>query len=167
MVEYTVKSPTGSGAVLKPRLKKRPVEPQGEIKQVIDCISKEDDVVGYVDGKPYTGPFHVHPSNGRKMVGAFHVSSPHKYIYDTPEESLGSPTPIVGTTQSSTQTTTTTTTTSTPTATPSPTPTPTPTPPATSGGGGSAPTPSPTPTPPPSPPTPPPSSGGGGYGGGY
>ena len=171
LVEYTVKSPTGSGAVLKPRLKKRPVEPQGEIKQVIDCISKEDDVVGYVDGKPYTGPFHVHPSNGRKMVGAFHVSSPHKYIYDTPEESLGSPTPIVGTTQSSTQTTTSTTTTttstSTPTATPSPTPTPTPTPPATSGGGGSAPTPSPTPTPPPSPPTPPPSSGGGGYGGGY
>ena len=80
LVEYTVKSPTGSGAVLKPRLKKRPVEPQGEIKQVIDCISKEDDVVGYVDGKPYTGPFHVHPSNGRKMVGAFHVPGYHTNI---------------------------------------------------------------------------------------
>ena len=37
-VRYRIKSVKGSGAILKPRLIPRPVTPQGEIKQVIDCI---------------------------------------------------------------------------------------------------------------------------------
>ena len=175
-VEFEINSLTGFGAILKPRFKGRPIEPQGEVKQVIDCISKDDDLVGYVNGKAYYGPFHIHPTNGRKMVGATHTSAPHQYIYDTQAESLGSSSGTVSTTtqiiretsstSSSTSSSTTTTSTTSSTTTPPPSSTP---PPTTSGGGGSTPsTPSPSPTPtPPSPPTPPPSSGGGGYGGGY
>jgi len=37
-VRYRIKSVKGSGAILRPRLIPRPIEPQGEIKQVIDCI---------------------------------------------------------------------------------------------------------------------------------
>ena len=177
-VELEINSLTGFGAILKPRFKRRPIKPQGEVKQVIDCISKDDDLVGYVNGKEYYGPFHIHPTNGRKMVGAKHTSAPHQYIYDTQAESLGSSSGTVSTTtqiiretsstSSSTSSSTTTTSTTSSTTTPPPSSTP---PPTTSGGGGSTPststpTPSPTPTPP-SPPTPPPSSGGGGYGGGY
>jgi len=98
LLEYTVNSIVGSGAKVKPRVKRRPELAQGEVKQVIDCISKEDDFVGYVNGKKYYGPFHVHPSNGRKMVGAVHVNKPHAYIYDTPEESLGDPSASFSTT---------------------------------------------------------------------
>ena len=181
-VEFEINSLTGFGAILKPRFKGRPIEPQGEVKQVIDCISKDDDLVGYVNGKAYYGPFHIHPTNGRKMVGATHTSAPHQYIYDTQAESLGSSSGTVSTTtqiiretsstSSSTSSSTTTTSTTSSTTTPPPSSTP---PPTTSGGGGSTPStpsPSPTPTPPtppspPTPPTPPPSSGGGGYGGGY
>ena len=168
-VEYTISSATGSasgsGAVLRPRLIERPDTPQGEVKQVIDCISKDDDLVGYVKGEPYYGPFHIHPKTGRKMVGATHVSTPHEYIYNTQAESLAGNVTVSTTTQVSqttTETTTptpTTTTSSVPTPTPTPQPTPTPTPPPTQT---SNPPPSPTPTP-----TPPPSSGGGGSYGGY
>lgn len=42
--------------------------------------------VGWVKGKPYYGPYHIH--KGRKMVGAKHVSTPHDYIYDTKKASL-------------------------------------------------------------------------------
>ena len=135
---YTIKSKIGAGAILKPKFVVRPEGYQGTVRQVIDCISKDDNFVGYVNGKKYYGPFHIHM--GRKMTGVSHTGS-GQYIYDTPAESLGSASRPVTTTT----TTTTATVTSTPTATPSPTPTLTPTPPATSGGGGSAP-PSPTPT---------------------
>ena len=37
-LSYRVKSDTGSGAIIRPKYRPRPVEPQGEIKQVIDCI---------------------------------------------------------------------------------------------------------------------------------
>ena len=37
-MEFTINSATGSGAIIRPRLRTRPVEPQGEVKQVIDCI---------------------------------------------------------------------------------------------------------------------------------
>ena len=175
-VEFEINSQTGFGAILKPRFKRRPIQPQGEVKQVIDCISKDDDLVGYVNGKAYYGSFHIHPTNGRKMVGATHTSAPHQYIYDTQAESLESSSGTVSTTtqvtretsstSSNTSSSTTTTSTTSSTTTPPPSSTP---PPTTSGGGGatpSTPTPSPTPTPP-SPPTPPPSSGGGGSSGGY
>jgi hypothetical protein len=159
-LEYTVNTITGSGAKIAPRIKKRPITPQGQVKQVIDCISKDDDFVGYVNGEKYYGPFHVHPTNGRKMVGATHVSTPHQYIYDSPEESLGSPQQIVSTTTQIQQVTgggTPTTTSST-----------TPTTPSTSDGetqtpSAPVPTPTPTPTPPPTPPPSSPPSGGGGY----
>ena len=171
-VFYELKSETGFGLRIKPKLIPRSqvpeagsaeyAESQGKVQQVIDCISKEDNLVGYLNGKPYYGPFHIHPSTGRKMVGAVHTSTPHAFIYDTPEESLGSVTNITrqasAPTQSTTETTTTSTTPSSSTTTSSvPTPSPTP-----------APTPTPPPSPPPTPtPTPPPSSGGGGYDGGY
>ena len=169
-VEYNAISATGAGLRLRPRLIKRPEGLQGEVKQVIDCISKDDDLVGYVNGEPYYGPFHVHPTNGRKMVGATHRKTPHQYIYDTQSESLGSLSSNVTTTTQINQQTSTTT------AEVQETVVPTPTPPpvtniqsSTSGGGGStSPSPSPTPTPTPTPPpTPPPSQGGGSYGGGY
>ena len=117
LLEYTVNSIVGSGAKIKPRLKKRPITPQGQVKQVIDCISKEDDFVGYVNGKKYYGPFHIHPTNGKKMVGSTHVSTPHAFIYDTPEESLGSPSTTVSTTTQIQQVTSQTPTTPTPTTT--------------------------------------------------
>ena len=37
-VEYDVITSTGSGVRLKPRLIPRPIQPQGEVKRVIDCI---------------------------------------------------------------------------------------------------------------------------------
>jgi hypothetical protein len=42
--------------------------------------------VGFVDGRAYFGPFHVHL--GQKMTGAIHVDTFHQFIYDTVEESL-------------------------------------------------------------------------------
>ena len=154
-IEYNVISLTGSGAKIRPRIKKRPITPQGQVKQVIDCISKDDDFVGYVNGEKYYGPFHIHM--GRKMTGVTHTGA-GKYIYDSSEESLGSPQQTFSTTtqiqqvtgggaSATTSSTTNTTSTTTSGATPAPTPTATP-----------------TPTPPPSSPPPsPPPSGGGGY----
>ena len=89
--------------------------------------------------EPYYGPFHIHPTNGRKMVGATHRKAPHQYIYDTQSESLGSlPSNISTTTQINRQTSTTTVEVE------------------------QASVQEPTPAP-----TPPPNQGGGGYGGGY
>ena len=43
---------------------------------------------GYVSGKPYYGPIHIHPETGLKMVGAEHAPYPHAIVYDTIGESL-------------------------------------------------------------------------------
>ena len=84
-----IQSQTGSGALIKPVIKQLSLDPQGEIIQVIDCVGPETNfIVGYVNGKPYSGPFHLHPKRGVKMVGAVHVDTPHDIIYDTPAESL-------------------------------------------------------------------------------
>lgn len=118
------------------------------IVNVVDCVSESNILVGYVNGNPYYGSFHIHM--GRKMTGRIHTGT-GSYIYDTVEESLGISvtTPI----QQISQETTTPTTGGTGVALPpEPTPTPTPTP---------DPDPPSSPSPPPSPP---PSSGGGGYG---
>ena len=56
---------------------------------IITSNSSGSNLVGYVNGQPYYGPFHTHPSTGVKMVGAFHTTTPHDTIYDTREESLG------------------------------------------------------------------------------
>ena len=84
--ELTIDTSTGFGAVIKPQIAPRPSY-QGEIRQVIDCITPRDGIVGFVNGEPYYGPFHVHPTRGVKMVGAAHTTSPHAIIYDTPAES--------------------------------------------------------------------------------
>ena len=154
LLEYTINSTSGTGAKLAPRLRRRPIDPQGTVRQVIDCISKDDDLVGYVNGQPYYGPFHIHM--GRKMTGISHTGT-GQYIYDSPEESLGSSRQSFSTT---TQTTggggaSTTTSSTTPTSS------------TTTGGGGTQTSPTPTPTPPPSSPPPSPPPSGGGSGGGY
>ena len=82
--ELTVTSSTGFGAVLKAQISARP-EFQGEIKQVIDCITPRDGIVGFVNGEPYYGAFHVMP-NGTRMTGAKHSENDF-IIYDTPQAS--------------------------------------------------------------------------------
>jgi len=56
---------------------------------ILTSTSSGSALVGYVNGNPYYGPFHFHPDTGKKMVGAFHVSTPHDIIYATKAESLG------------------------------------------------------------------------------
>ena len=70
---------------------------------VIDCITPRGNIVGYVNGKEYNGPFHVHPTTGAKMVGSAHTTSAHATIYNTPQESLGSAGLAGGTNIGSTQ----------------------------------------------------------------
>jgi hypothetical protein len=89
---------TGSGAVLTPVMTRKPRE-TGVIN-VIDCITPRGNIVGYVNGKEYNGPFHVMP-NGLKMTGLKH-SDRDTIIYGTPQESLrsgGSPSSNVGSTR--------------------------------------------------------------------
>ena len=93
-----VESITGSGAVLTPVMTTRRRE-TGVIN-VIDCITPRGNIVGYVNGKEYNGPFHVMP-NGLKMTGLKH-SDTDSTIYNTPQESLrsgGAPTSNVGSTK--------------------------------------------------------------------
>ena len=143
-----VSSSTGKGALIKPIIGRLPLTPQGEIIQVIDCVGPEtNQIVGYVNGKPYYGPYHLHPTRGVKMVGAVHTSTPHEIIYDTPEQSFS--TNQVGTASTSTQTQITNQSIVTPTE-------------NMSNNNQSPPS-----TPPSTPPPSSPPSGGGGYGGGY
>ena len=89
---------TGSGAVLTPVMTRRPR--QTGVINVIDCITPRGNIVGYVNGKEYNGPFHVMP-NGLKMTGLQH-SDRDTIIYGTPQESLrsgGSPSSNVGSTR--------------------------------------------------------------------
>ena len=83
--ELEVITSTGSGALLKAQLSPRP-DYQGEVRQVIDCITPRDaGIVGFINGEPYYGAFHV-MSNGVKMTGVKH-SGNDMIIYDTPQES--------------------------------------------------------------------------------
>ena len=147
-----VSSSTGVGALIKPIIGRLPLTPQGEVIQVIDCVGPEtNNLVGYVNGKPYYGPYHIHPTKGVKMVGIAHTSSPHEIIYDTPEQSF---TPsVIGVASTTTQVVT------------SDQPTITPT--STMTNNTTTQTPPPSSPPPSSPPPSAPPSGGGGYGGGY
>ena len=81
-----IRTETGRGAILTPVMttRRRP----SESITVIDCITPRGNIVGYVDGKEYNGPFHVMP-NGQKMTGAEH-SDNDSFIYNTPQESLRS-----------------------------------------------------------------------------
>lgn len=195
----TIRTRTGSGAILRPVLKNIPFNrellatPDGKIdprklrelvrvKSVVDCINEPEKLIGYVNGQPYYGEFHIHPTTGVKMVGEYHVNTAHDIIYDTREESLGrsrsgtqslvanqqvssstSPTPAVPVSQTIATPISVSASTPTPTPTSAPAPAPTPT-----SAPAPAPAPAPTPTPTPTPsPTPPPSDGGGGGYGGY
>tara|TARA_B100000927_G_scaffold73855_1_gene58830 strand:- start:1682 stop:4231 length:2550 start_codon:yes stop_codon:yes gene_type:complete len=84
--ELIIDTDTGSGAIIKAQITPRPTY-QGETKQVIDCITPRDGIVGYVNGEPYYGAFHVHAPTGRRMVGAAHTTAAHAVIYDTPQQS--------------------------------------------------------------------------------
>ena len=101
----TIQSSTGFGAIIKPQIAPRPTY-QGEIKQVIDCITPRDGIVGFINGDPYYGDFHIHPTTGMKMVGAAHTTTPHAIIYDTPAESRTSTTTQTNVSSATTQTTT-------------------------------------------------------------
>ena len=157
-----VQSPTGSGAILTPVMTRKPR--QMGVVTVIDCITPRGNIVGYVNGKEYNGPFHVHPETGQKMVGLAHTTRAHATIYNTPQESLrsgGTPSSNVGSTQIRTRTISELITESEA----SQTPTETYTDPVDEAGDMTPPPSSPPPSSPP--PSSPPSSGGGGYGGGY
>ena len=94
-----INTKTGVGANIIPIMSFKPLfvtdtgaeerrtKPLIGIPSVIDCIGDNKEVVGYVDGVPYSGPYHV-MSNGLKMTGATH-SETDSIIYDTIEESLG------------------------------------------------------------------------------
>ena len=129
----------GSGAILTPVMTRRPRK-MGVVT-VIDCITPRGNIVGYVNGKEYNGPFHVHPETGQKMVGIAHTTRAHATIYDTPQESLrgGTPSSNIGSTKVQLRSIQTLITESETDDTPPSSP----------------------------PPSSPPSSGGGGYGGGY
>ena len=72
--ELEIQSSTGFGALLKGQLAPRPSY-QGEVKQVIDCISPRNaGIVGFINGEPYYGAFHVMP-DGTKMTGVAHTTS--------------------------------------------------------------------------------------------
>ena len=75
-----IQSETGYNAELRAKLcvdrvgDKTPDDDR--IINVVDCVGLVAD--GYLDGKPYYGPYHEH--NGRKMVGAEHSNSSHAYL---------------------------------------------------------------------------------------
>jgi hypothetical protein len=102
--EVVLNTSTGLGAELIPVISYSPdyVADIGErpgpgmlIVDVVDCVySLPKKQVGWVNGNPYYGDFHVHPSTGVKMVGAVHVSTRHATIYNTKEESLGLSAPV-------------------------------------------------------------------------
>ena len=117
--QITIKSDTGSGALIRPVL--GPPKPTGEVKQVIDCIDpEENNLVGYVKGNHITA---LSCSSNKRCKNGWYCTynSPHEIIYDTPEQSFGTRVSIASTmtvSQPSMQTnvsdTTTQTTTSTP-----------------------------------------------------
>lgn len=96
MPDVYIKSETGFNAELKPvfcveRIAKDEVKEydrklQKKLISVVDCVGKVDrnQFVGYVNGKPYYGPFHVHAPTGVAMVGERHIDEPHDVITDTP-----------------------------------------------------------------------------------
>ena len=102
IMSFTPQFKTDTGA------DERRARPLIGIEQVIDCIGDNKEVVGYVNGVAYSGPYHV-MSTGLKMTGATHSGS-DSIIYDTMEESLGRPSTVSQTYTTTTNQTTETTT---------------------------------------------------------
>ena len=106
IMSFTPQFKTDTGA------DERRARPLIGIESVVDCIGDNKEVVGYVNGVAYSGPYHV-MSNGLKMTGATHSGS-DSIIYDTMEESLGQASAMSQTSSYSTPETTEVTKTSTP-----------------------------------------------------
>ena len=77
-----IESETGYNAELIPKLC---IDKLGDVNEpedanlvlnVVDCVGLTAN--GYLDGKPYYGPFHEH--EGRRMTGAQHSDKPHKFL---------------------------------------------------------------------------------------
>ena len=65
------------------------------VVDVVDCVySLPKKQVGWVNGNPYYGDFHVHPSTGVKMVASYMYPLLVATIYNTKEESLGLSAPV-------------------------------------------------------------------------
>ena len=61
------------------------------VGQLNASSAKSSTVVGFVNGEPYSGPYHIHENADGifvKMTGAVHSGVPHNVIYDTLEESI-------------------------------------------------------------------------------
>lgn len=61
------------------------------VGQLNASSAKSSTVVGFVNGEPYSGPYHVHENADGifvKMTGVVHSGVPHNIIYDTLEESI-------------------------------------------------------------------------------
>ena len=61
------------------------------VGQLNASSAKSSTVVGFVNGEPYSGPYHLHEDdNGLivKMTGVVHSAVPHNKIYETLEESI-------------------------------------------------------------------------------
>ena len=61
------------------------------VGQLNASSAKSSTVVGFVNGEPYSGPYHIHENaDGMfvKMTGVVHSGVPHNIIYDTLEESI-------------------------------------------------------------------------------
>ena len=65
-------------------IKKIFAKPKSRVKDLTN-------LVGYVNGQPYYGDFHIHQREDGsivKMVGIAHTTTPHLTIFDTVQESL-------------------------------------------------------------------------------
>ena len=61
------------------------------VGQLNASSAKSSTVVGFVNGEPYSGPYHIHENADGlfvKMTGTVHSGVPHNIIYDTLEESI-------------------------------------------------------------------------------
>ena len=59
--DLEIKTLTGTGAILKPIMTRK--RRQTGVINVIDCITPKGNIVGYVNGKPYNGPFPCSPNH--------------------------------------------------------------------------------------------------------
>ena len=61
------------------------------VGQLNASSAKSSTVVGFVNGEPYSGPYHIHENADGifvKMTGVVHSGVPHNIIYDSLEESI-------------------------------------------------------------------------------
>ena len=79
IMSFTPQFKTDTGA------EERRAKPLIGIEQVIDCIGDNNEVVGYVNGVAYSGPYHV-MSTGAKMTGETHSGTCLLYTSPSPRD---------------------------------------------------------------------------------